>query len=806
MLADLRLALRMLAKSPAFTTVAVLALGLGIGASTTTFSAINALLLKPWPYVQSQDRVVFVSEYFPKQSKEPNGVAYPDYVDFKRDATKTLEGIGISNEVTMVLNDGDKPERYLGSLISADGFGILGVQPILGRNFRTGEDEPGAEPVALMSYNVWKSRFGADPGVVGRVVTVNGKRATIIGVMPNGWRFPETSDLWMPLKTTEKEDRRGNFNFYCFARMKPGVTIDQARAELEAIAARNAVDHPQSNTGCFAYVRDFREETVAYAKSLTVLLMGAVLFLHLIACSNVANLLLARAASRDREIAVRVALGAGRGAIIRQLLAESFVLGAVGSGVGLLFSFWGVDLMRGAIPVELPYWLRFDFDWRVFIFAGTLGVGSALLFGLFPALQASRPQLLRAMKEGGHGSAGGQKAQRVRDGLVVAEVALALVLLIGSGLMLRSFIKLQNTDVGMDPTNVLTFRTSLPATESQQQNAFRFFKELLPKLAAIPGVEKVGATSALPAGSQVGNNAVRLEGEPIVEKVENSRQAHIVAITPGLLDAARIALLRGRDFTDADNENSQRVVMIDERAARQWFPNIDPIGHQLEIVLKLGQEPRWATIVGIVRGVEYERLAQTRSRPCIYVPQFQDAGWFRMSLVLRTKSDPHGVLNAAREAVSSINKDVPIYDVRTMERVIGESFWERRFFGSFFTVFATLALFLAAIGLYGVIAYSVKQRTREIGVRMAVGAQTLDVLKLIIGQGVRLVAIGVAIGVVGAFFLTKLLEGSLNGVSVHDPWSFGVVAIVLGVVGLLASYLPARAAAQLNPVEALHYD
>ena len=805
MLADMRLALRMLAKAPAFTTVAVVALALGIAASTTTFSAVNALLLKPWPYIKDQGRVVFVSESFPKLGKGPNGVAYPDYVDFKREATKTIEGLGISNPATMILSDGEKPDRYLGAYVSADAFTILGVQPILGRNFRADEDQPNAEPVAVLGYETWKAHFGADPSVVGRVVSINGKRATIIGVMPKGWRFPEKSDLWMPLKTNEKDDPRGNFNFDCFARMKPGVAIEQVRAELDAIAARIAADHPQSNAGCTAYVRNFREETVDSAKTLTILLMGAVLFVHLIACANVANLLLARAASREREIAVRIALGAGRRAIVRQLLAESLVLGVAGSAVGLICSFWGVDLMTSTIPVELPYWLHFDFDWRVFAFAVALGVGSAVLFGLFPALQASRPHLVEAIKEGARGSSGGRKGQRARSGLVVAEVALALVLLVGAGLMLRSFIKLQNTNIGIDPENVLTFRIGMPPPQFKEEDAGRFFKQLMPKMAEIPGVEAVGGTNGLPAAGNVGNNAIRLEGEPPIAEAQKSRQAHVLTITPGFFQTARIPLLRGRDFSEADNESSQRVVLIDERGAKQWFPDVDPVGHQLEVVLKFGQEPKWATIVGVVSGVEYERLAQTRSRPCVYVPQFQTPSSF-VSVMLRTKVDPNRLVNAARETVMSLNKDLPIYKVETMERVVAESFWERRFFGSLFAVFAALALFLAAIGLYGVMAYSVRQRTQEIGVRMALGAQTADVLQLVTGQGMRLIAFGLGIGAVAAFFLSKLLEGSLVGVSVHDPWSFGIVALVLALVGLVASYLPARAATQLNPVEALRYE
>src|SRR5881394_2398035 len=442
---DLRFGARMLVKTPAFTIIAGLALALGIGASTTTFSVVNALLLKPWPYIQDQDRILYVSEYFPNVSSDhDNGVAYPDYLDFKQQAT-TLEGFGTTSSATMIISDGDKPDRYLGAFITADAFSFLGVQPILGRTFRADEDQQRAAPVALLGYEAWKTHFGSDANVVGRVVTINGKRVTIVGVMPRGWRFPEASDLWMPLQVEEKENPRGNFNFACFAKMKRGVSIEQVRAELEAIAARIAADHPQTNTGGSVRVKFFREEAVKDAKPLTLLLMGAVLFVHLIACANVANL-----------------LGAGRRVIVRQLLSESLLLGIAGSALGLLLAIWGIDLVMRAIPVELPYWIRFDFDWRVFTFALALGINSAGLFGLFPALQASRAQLVDAIKEGGRSGIGGGKGQRVRNGLVVAEVALALVLLVGAGLMLRSFLKLQGTDIGADPSHTLTFRVGLP--------------------------------------------------------------------------------------------------------------------------------------------------------------------------------------------------------------------------------------------------------------------------------------------------------------------------------------------------------
>ncbi|MEY2491630.1 MAG: hypothetical protein QOH24_581, partial [Verrucomicrobiota bacterium] len=485
---DFRYAARMLAKTPGFTVIAALALALGIGASTTTFSVINALLLRPFPYIQDQDRVLYVSEYFPKvDEKNDNGVAYPDYLDYKKQAT-TLEGFGTTSVATMILSGGEKPDRYLGSFISADAFSFLGVKPVLGRIFRADEDQQGAAPVALLGYEVWKTHFGSDPNVVNRIVTINGKRVTVVGVMPKGWRFPDASDLWMPLQVTEKENPRGNFNFECFAKMKRGVSIEQVRAEMQAIAARIAADYPQTNTGCSVHVKPFREKAVEDVKPLTVLLMGAVLFVHLIACANVANLLLARAASREREIGIRLALGAGRRAIVRQLLTESLLLGAMGSALGLLLAVWGVDLVIRAIPVEIPYWIQFDFDWRVFSFALGLGIASAVLFGLFPALQASRPQLVDAIKEGGRSGLGGGKSQRARNGLVVAEVALALVLLVGAGLMLRSFLKLQATDIGIEPSHTLTFRVGLPPTQFKQEDAGRFFTALMPQIASIPGV------------------------------------------------------------------------------------------------------------------------------------------------------------------------------------------------------------------------------------------------------------------------------------------------------------------------------
>jgi putative ABC transport system permease protein len=795
----------MLVKTPGFTAIAILAVALGIGVSTTMFSAINALLLRPMPYIEDQERLVAVSEFFTKDPGHEAGTAFPDYLDWKKNVT-TLDGIAAMDQATFIITGGDKPERYLGGLISADAFSFMGVQPILGRLFRPEEDDLNAPPVALIGYQVWQEHFAGDRGVVGRIIPINGKQVTVIGVMPKGWRFPEICDIWMPLQTEEKDHPRGNFSLDCIGKVKKGVSIAQARAELEAITARIAAQHPETNTGVGVHVTSYREESVRNFKTLTLLVMGAVLFVHLIACANVANLLLARGATRAKEIGIRLALGASRRQIIRQLLAESLVLGMVGSAFGLLFAVWGVDLMLTALPNEVPYWIRFDFDWRVFSFALGIGAFSSVLFGLVPALQASNPQLVDALKEGGRTGAGGAKGQRMRNSLVVAEVALALVLLIGAGLMMRSFMFLQKTDIGMDPSRTLTFRVGLPDAQFPDNEAApRFFAQLIPKLATLPGVETAAGTTSLPASGNIGISTFILDGEPEPKQLQDARKMRQLSVTPGYFQTAHIPLLRGRDLTVADTKDAPRVVLIDDDGARAWFPNDDPIGHQIRFLDRAGEPPKWSTIVGIVRPVVYERLTKRTPIPAIYFPQDQVPSRF-MSVMVRTKTDPAKFANLVRNAVLTVNKDLPIYRVLTMDEVVAQSFWDRRFFGTLFTIFAGLALFLASLGLYGVMAYSVRQRTQEIGVRMALGAQTGDVLRLVTGQGLRLILTGLLIGFVSAFFLAQLLSGSLHGISAHDPPSFTLVPLVLFLVGLAACYLPARAAMRLDPMDALRYE
>jgi putative ABC transport system permease protein len=803
---DVRYAARTLLKSPGFTAVAVVALALGIGANTAIFSVVKAVLLSPLPYPEPE-RLVWVREINPGSDILDEPASMPNYNDW-RTQSQSFEGLAAFGYAGGTITEGDRePERVSGMSTSANFFDVVGVRPALGRGFLPEEEAAGKNRVVVISHALWQRRFNSDPSVLGRQITITGNVHTVVGVAPKDFKTPvpgpKAPDLWFPIAFRFDESIRRSDFLNVFGRLKPGASVEQGRAELEALAARLAAEHPATNAGWSVKVEPLHERVVGNVRQALWVLMGMVGLLLLIACANVANLLLARAAARRQEIAVRTALGAGRWRVVRQLLTESVILALMGGALGLVLAAWGVELLVALSPGNLPRLEEVGLDARVLAF--TLGVSAltGVVFGILPALSASKADVAVSLKEGGsRGSTAGRGARRLRSSLVVAEIAITAVLLAGAGLMVRSFAAVQSVDPGLRADRVLTFDFALPMTaykEAPQRAAF--YEQLTARAAAIPGVEHAAIVDALPMTGNTNVLAFVVEGRPPLppEKVQD---AEMFSVAPGYFDVMGIPLLRGEPLTERHRADVPTVVVINETMARRYFPGEDPVGKRLN--LGDPEKTPWWTVVGVVRDARTDGLDK-EPYPQMYVPAAQypqRAGTF----VARTKGDPASVVPALRREVASMDKDIPLYNLRTMEQVLSDSLSRRRFQMVLVAAFAGVGLLLAAVGIYGVISYSVTQRSHEIGVRMALGARVGDILKLVVGQGLWLALAGVGLGLLGAFALTRVLTSLLYGVSATDPLTFAAVASGLLGVALLACLLPARRATKVDPMVALRYE
>jgi len=812
----------MLRKSPGLTGVAVLSLALGIGAISTIFSFVNGIMLRPLPYPES-DRLVLVDETAFKQGIASMGVSFPNFVDW-RQQNQSFEDIACYDTGGFAIagggpGGGAEPEQLKGAFVNQGLFEILGVAPILGRTFTAEEDQPDHDLVVILSYGLWQRRFGGDPNILGQTILLNNRPRIAIGVMPKGFQFPEVAEAWGPLALNTKIFTRTDHGLLAIARLKPGVTLDQAQAEMIGIAANIEQQNPITNEGLSVALTGLRAGLVGDYKKALLILLGVVGFVLLIACVNVANLLLARATARQKEIAIRAALGANRRRIFRQLLTESLLLGLISGALGLMLALWGLDLLLKAIPIDIPFWMKFDLDGRVLGFTAACSLLTGFVFGTAPALEASNPDLNETLKEGGRtGAAGGR--HRLRSLLVVAEIALSLVLLVGAGLMMRSFIGLQNVNAGINPEGVLTMYIALPGAKYRApEKRVAFFGQLLDRVRAIPGVQSAGTNTGLPLAGNNWGRSLTVEGFPVLPVGQAPAINHCV-ISPGYFTTMGIPILKGRDFDERDTSNAPKVpqlagrdqvisgpstgvTIVDERLAREYWPDEDPIGKRIRFGPPEDNEP-WHTIVGVVGEVKHQRL-DASTRKSVYLP-FAQMPIGGSSLAIRTSGRPQDLIAAVRAQVRELDPDLPLTRVMPMTEVVARSVWQPRLYTALFGVFAAVALILATVGIYGVMSYAVTQRTREIGLRMALGAQKQDVLKLVVGHGVVITAIGVGVGLVAAVALTRLMSSLLFAVSTTDPITFAAVSMLLAGVALAACFVPARRAAKVDPMVALRYE
>ncbi|HEX7117856.1 MAG TPA: ABC transporter permease [Longimicrobiales bacterium] len=802
LLQDVRFAFRTLVKSPGFAAAAVLTLALGIGANTAIFSLVHGVVMRPLPYPEA-DEMTTVWMSNPRQGIDRDVTSYPNFVDWREQSRSFDVMVGIARSVMNLTGDGE-PEELPAALVSDGYFRLLGVEPVLGRGFLPEEATPGGEPVVVLSHDLWTSRFGRDPGVIGRSVRLNGSPYRIIGVMPPGAGWPTEAKLWVPLamrgSLASLAERRGALWLSVFGRLADGVTLAGAQAEMDAIARRLEEAYPDANEGIGIVLEPMHETVVGDVRPALMVLLGAVGCVLLIACANVSGLLLARGRARRQEVAVRVALGAGRARLARQALTESVVLAAIGGGIALLVATWAVDLLVRLAPARVPRLDGVGIDGVALAFAAGTTVLAALLFGVAPALDVARRDPGALLKEGGRGRTGGA-GDRVRPAFVAGQFALALVLLAGAGLMVRSLVRLQEVDPGFEPRGVLAVGINLPGRSYPDGAAVRgFYDRLLPAVAAMPGVESVDAISTLFLGRLPRMTSVTVRDVELPDAVRRLPVPYD-AVTPGVFRTLRMELRQGRELAATDGPDAPNVAVVNEAFVRRYFPGGKAVGRQFALGGAPERDEDWITIVGIVEDARRGGLDR-EPRPQVFLPhaQFPTS---RMTVLVRARGDVLAQVGAVRAAVRRIDPDQPISDVRTLERNLSGSVASRRFLMFLLLVFAAASTLLAAVGIYGIMAQMVVQRTREIGVRVALGARSADIVRMVVRRGMALAGAGLGLGVLAALALGRLLSGMLFGVQPSDPLTLLVVSGVLAAVGALACYLPTRRATRVDPQVAL---
>jgi len=790
---DLRYGARMLLKQPGFTLIAVLTLSLGIGANTAIFSVVNAALLRPLPFTEP-DRLARLWETNLKRNLPSFSVSAPNYVSWK-EQSQTFERLAAWKRQSVNLTGRGEPERLEGAIVSGSLFSLLGVKPAMGRDFLPEEDQPHGRRAAIISHGLWERRFGRDPNLIGQALALDGVSHIVVGVAPSGFDFPQGTEIWAPLAADPAREQRGNRELAVIGRMKPGVTLQEARTELTTIAQRLERQYPEANSDWGVRLETLYDSIISNeTRTALLVLLGAVGFLLLIACANVANLTLARATARRQEMAIRSALGASRWQISRQLLTESLLLSLAGGGAGVLLAVWSVDLLRAASPQNAPRLDEIGIDGWVLGFTLAVSLLTGVLSGLAPALQAARIDLQESLKEGGRTSATGGARGLLRQGLVVVELALSLVLLVGAALMIRSLANLQRAPLGFNPERVLTAQFTLPEAKYGPEQAAAFYQQVKERVAGLPGVRAAALSSGLPF--TVGNTSNGVIAENSTLAPGETFQPEWRIVSPDYFRTLGIPLLQGRDFTERDKPDAPVSAIISQALAERLWPNQNPLGRRLRWGPSL-----WVSVAGVVGNVRNVSLA-IEPRPMVYLCVYS-LPWPVMTLAARAEADPETLIAAVRAKVKEVDPDMPVANLRTMEELLAQASAQPRFNTGLLGVFAAIALGLGAVGIYGVVANSVAQRAHELGIRMALGARQSDVLKLVLRQGMTLALIGVGIGLLASLALTGLLSDLLYGVSANDPATFAAIPLLLTGVALMACYFPARRATKVDPVIAL---